>query len=81
MGAFFWWRRRRGAARGRLRGLPVDSTPEESIPLNATVHDDGGFRPRKGKERAGILPHKEAIFDVGDEDDDDDEERGAPLRR
>ena len=81
VGVFFWWRRRRGVAGGRLRGLPVDSTPEESIPLNATLHDepnDGGFRTRKGKERAGTLPDNEAIFDVGDDEDD---EGRSPARR
>ena len=83
VGAFFWWRRRRGAAQ-RLRGLPV-SMLEENIPLNSTHHDepkgDGGFRTRKGKERAGTLPDEEAIFDVGDTDDEDDEEhRSARLR-
>ncbi|KAM5534812.1 hypothetical protein V8D89_011528 [Ganoderma adspersum] len=81
VGVFFWWRRRGGVAGSRLHGLPVDSTAEESIPLNATLHDDhndGGFRTRKGKERAGTLPDNEAIFDVGDDEDD---ERRSPARR
>ena len=31
--------------------------------------DEDGFRPRKGKERAGSLPDEDTIFEVGDDDD------------
>ncbi|KAI0650444.1 alpha/beta-hydrolase [Trametes meyenii] len=70
VGGFLWWRSRRN----RLRGLPL-STHEENIPLNLSNggerddDEEGGFRPRKGKERAGTLPEEEAIFDVGSDDE------------
>ncbi|KAI0751082.1 alpha/beta-hydrolase [Daedaleopsis nitida] len=77
VGGFFWWRMRKG----RARGLSL-STAEEHIPLNSAAGDeqngfrDGdangdGFRSRKGKERAHDLSEEEAIFDVGDDDDDE----------
>ncbi|KAI0722676.1 alpha/beta-hydrolase [Earliella scabrosa] len=72
VGGFLWWR----ARKGRRRGLSL-STHEEHIPLNSSIADeppngDGGFRSRKGKERAGsVSEEEEAIFDVGDDDDDE----------
>ena len=74
VGGFLWWR-----SRGkRTRGLSL-STHEEHIPLNSSMADEAngsredGFRPRKGKERAGSVSEEEeeAIFDVGDDDDDE----------
>ncbi|KAI0068606.1 alpha beta-hydrolase [Artomyces pyxidatus] len=78
LGTFFWCRVRRR----RLRGLPVSTNEEESIPLTRStrgfedqdtpdVNGDDGFRGRnKGKDRANGQD-AQPIFDVGDSDEED----------
>ncbi|KAI9000734.1 alpha/beta-hydrolase [Trametes punicea] len=75
VGGFFWWRSRRRNL--FLHALPL-STHEENIPLNSSIGEEqngdggGGFRSRKGKERAsGSLPEQETIFDVGSDEEDE----------
>ena len=75
MGAFFWWRSRRG----RLQGLPGSNengfSLEENIPLTQSgdsyepPDDQHRLREPKGKERATELSPKEEIFRVEDSDE------------
>ncbi|KAI0375946.1 alpha/beta-hydrolase [Pilatotrama ljubarskyi] len=84
VGGFLWWRSRRGRKHALSLSL---STHEENIPLNSSIGGDRdgdedrerGFRPRKGKERAGSLPEQEAIFDVGSDDEDGRSARGEKV--
>ncbi|KAI0268162.1 alpha/beta-hydrolase [Gloeopeniophorella convolvens] len=73
LGTVLWCRIRRR----RLRGLPVSTNEEETIPLTRSVPaidengdtDGGEFRARKGKERA-LETEPSPIFDVGDSDEE-----------
>lgn len=76
IGAFVWWRTRKGKL-----GLPISRGDigvegDESIPLrtNGDMHDDpedDESRLSKGKGRATSLTPHEEIFGVGEDEDED----------